>query len=145
MDRRIQELFDKRLLRKIPIDKEKINSGIKISLSKLEEAKKLSNAGFFGNAALSAYTSMFHASRALLYSRGIQEKSHYATYIYIKEKFSDKIPLSLINSFNSSREIRHNLLYGEEIEISEEDSESLILDAEDFLEEVKKILKDEVL
>lgn len=141
MERDIQYLFEKKLLIKIPVSIEKINSSIKIAEMKLIEAKNLFNAEFFNNALLSAYTSMFHASRALLYKDGIQEKSHYAVYIYIRELFSDKIPKSLINSFNNCREMRHNILYGENSEVDKEESENIILDAEDFLEEVKKILE----
>jgi uncharacterized protein (UPF0332 family) len=142
MEKGIDELFNKRLLRKIPVDKEKVNLSIKIAEKKLNEAKRLSESGFFSNALLSSYTSMFHASRALLYKEGVQEKSHYAVYFYIKERFSGKIPMSLINSLNHYREIRHNILYGEESEIEEDDSENSIIDAEDFLEEIKKIIKD---
>ena len=133
METDIDELFRNRLLRRIPINLEKVNSSIRIAQTKLEEAKKLFECDFFNNVVLSAYTSVFHASRALLYSQGIQEKSHYATYFYIKEKFSDKIPNSLINSFNNYRKIRHDILYGEEPEIEKDDSENAILDAEDFL------------
>jgi uncharacterized protein (UPF0332 family) len=140
MEKDIDYLFEKKLLRKIPLDIEKVNSSIKIAERKLTEAKNLFNAEFFSNALLSAYTSMFHASRALLYKEGVQEKSHYAVYMYIKEIFSDEIPKSLINSFNNYREMRHNVLYGEEAEVEKEDAENSILDAEDFLEEVKKIL-----
>ncbi len=140
MKKDIDELFEKRLLRRIPVDMDKVYSSIKISETKLTEAKKLFNADFFSNVLLSAYTSMFHASRSLLYKEGIQEKSHFASYIYIREIFSDKISKALINSFNNYREIRHNILYGEESEIEKEDAENALQDAEDFLEEVKEIL-----
>ncbi|MEK6913704.1 MAG: HEPN domain-containing protein [Nanoarchaeota archaeon] len=141
MEKDIDYLFEKKLLRKIPLDIEKVKSSIKIADMKLTEAKELFDAEFFSNALLSVYTSMFHASRALLYKNGVQEKSHYAVYMYIKEIFSDKIPKSLINSLNSYREMRHNILYGEEAEVERENSENALLDAEDFLEEVKKILE----
>ena len=140
MKKDIDELFEKRLLRKIPVDVNKVYSSIRISEAKLTEARKLFDAEFFSNVLLSAYTSMFHASRALLYKKGIQEKSHFASYIYVREIFSDKLSKNLINSFNNYREIRHNILYGEESEIEKEDAENAIQDAEDFLEEVKEIL-----
>ncbi len=133
------ECFKKRILRKIPPNLEKANSSIKIAEIKLSEAKKLFDAEFFNNSVLSVYTSMFHAVRAILYKEGIQEKSHYATYIYINEKYSSKIPKHLINSFNILREDRHEILYGFDRDISEGDAETAILDAEEFLEEVKKI------
>src|SRR3989344_7725174 len=103
--------FKERKLKKIPIDKDKVKKSIEIAEMKLEEAKKLFSSEFFNNAVLSAYTSMFHSARALLYSDGIQEKNHYATYFYLREKFSRKISKDLLNSFNNYREIRHELLY----------------------------------
>jgi len=134
--------FEKRKLRKIPIDNEKIKRSLEIAHIKLEEAKKLFSSDFFNNVVLSAYTSMFHSARALLYKEGIQEKSHYATYFYIKEKFSGKISQSLLVSFNNYRDVRHELLYGY-CNLEEKDAENAILDAENFLEEIKKVLENE--
>lgn len=133
--------FKERKLRNIPVDLEKSKKSLEIAKSKLEEAKKLFSADFYNNSILSVYTSMFHASRALLYKDGIQEKSHYAVYIYIKEKYSDKIPKNLLNSFNNLREERQEILYGFEEDVLKEDVEDAILNAEDFLEKVKEILK----
>ena len=139
----IDELFEKKLLRKISKDKEKIKTSLKIAETKLGEAKKLFSADFYGNALLNVYTSMFHASRAILYRDGIQEKSHYAVYIYLKEKFSDKIPLELLNAFNYLREERHEFLYGFEEDITKKETENAILDCEEFLEVAKEILKND--
>lgn len=141
MGQKIDELFKKRLLRKVSLDKEKVNSSIKIAEAKLGEAKKLFEADFFSNAVLSAYTCMFHSARALLYLDGIQEKSHYATYVYLREKFSNEISNSLMNSYNHHKDLRHEILYGFESEIKKDESENAILDAEDFLEEVKKLIE----
>ncbi len=136
----IKDCFRNRILKKIPPNLEKTNSSIRIAEAKLEEAKKLFSAGFFSNAILSVYTLMFHSARALLYKDGIQEKSHYATYIYIKEKYSKNLSQNLLNSFNLLREDRHEILYGFEENISKEEVENAILDAEDFLMEVKNLL-----
>jgi len=138
----INELFEKKLLRKISRDLEKVKTSLKISASKLEEAKRLFSSEFYGNALLNIYTSMFHASRAILYNEGIQEKSHYGVYVYLKEKFSDKIPKELLNSFNYFREERHEFLYGFEEDPSRKEVEESILDSEEFLEITRRILKD---
>ena len=135
----INDCFEKRILRKINPDLEKAKKSLEISEAKLEKAKKLFNSEFYSDALLSVYTAMFHASRSLLYKEGVQEKSHYATYIYIRERYSSKIPQKLINSFNLLREERHEVLYGFEEDVSKEEIEEAILDAEEFLEEVKKI------
>lgn len=132
--------FEKRKLRKIPFDKEKVMKSLSIADVKLKEAKKLFSSDFFGNSLLSAYTSMFHSARALLYNDGVQEKSHYATYFYVKEKFSGKISKGIMVAFNAYRDVRHELLYGYS-QIAKEDSKSALLDAENFLKEVKKILE----
>jgi uncharacterized protein (UPF0332 family) len=136
----VDECFRERLLRKISVDKDKINNSLKISENKLNRARKLFDNDFFDEAFLSAYTCIFHAARALLYKDGIQEKSHFATHLYIKERYCNIIPDYLIEGFLNYQLERHQILYGFETEISQEKSENIILDAEDFLEEVKKIL-----
>ncbi|MEK6824099.1 MAG: HEPN domain-containing protein [Nanoarchaeota archaeon] len=135
----INDCFEQRLLRKISPDIEKSKKSLQIAKTKLDEAKKLFDAGFFNNSLLSIYTSMFHASRFLLYKDGIQEKSHYAVYIYLKEKYSGKISQKSLNSFNVLREERHEILYGFEENISSEDVENALLDAEEFLEEIRNL------
>jgi len=139
----VDELIEKRELRKIEICKEKVLKSIEIAEIKFDEAKRLFSAGFFGTAFLTIYTSMFHAARALLYKDGIQEKSHFSVYIYLNERYSKKIPKSLLNSFNEFRNARHEILYGFEGNYKREEVESAILDGEDFLEEVKKLIENE--
>ncbi len=137
----VKDCLKERILRRTSPSLEKTQLSIKIAESKLEEAKKLFAADFFNNSVLSAYTSMFHVARALLYKDGIQEKSHFAVCIYLNEKYSNKIPKNLLNSFNVLRENRHRILYGIEQDVSKEDAESAVLDSEDFLMEIKKILE----
>lgn len=136
----IDRLFNEKLLRRIKKDAEKVKSSLSIAGIKLDEARRLFSAEFYGNALLNVYTSMFHSARAILYNDGVQEKSHYAVYVYLRENFSSKIPLSLLNSFNRLREERHEILYGFEEEISDNFVETAIFEAEEFLEEVMKIL-----
>ena len=138
----VNDCFKERLLIRIPPNREKVKSSIKIAESKLEEAKKLLDAGFLSNAILSAYTCMFHAARALLYGDGFQEKSHFAVFVYLNEKYSDKIPRSLINSFNNYRNERHDILYGFENYSGKEDAENAVITSEDFLFKIKEILGD---
>ena len=135
----IKDCFEQRILRKIKPDLEKANKSFEIANSKLEKAKELFNADFFSDALVSIYTSMFHASRSLLYKDGVQEKSHYAVYIYLKEKYSKNISQKSLNIFNGLREDRHKILYGFEENILKEEVESAFLDVEEFLEEVKKL------
>ena len=137
----VDECVKKRLLRKITPSNEKSKSSIKIAEAKLENSKELFKADFFNESIISAYTSIFHSCRALLFKDGIQEKSHYATYIYIKENYSDKLSKELINSFYHYQLERHNILYGFEIlEYSKDEAEEAIINAECFLGKIKKVL-----
>jgi uncharacterized protein (UPF0332 family) len=137
---KIEELFKQRLLRKISPSKEKSISSLRISENKLIESKKLFEFGFFNQSLITAYTSMFHAARALLYYEGIQEKSHYAICVYLKERYSDRIPINILNSYDNYRIERHEALYGFEYEAKKEDAKSALQDCEELLKKVKEIL-----
>ncbi len=140
--RNIEDCFKFRLLRKIKPDKEKSKLSLKISEERLNRAKEAVELKFFEFAVLEAYMAMFHAARALLYCDGIQEKSHFALYLYLKEKYSDKIPLYIINFLNIHRIERHEALYGFEYKPKKDDALTAIEDAEIFVKEVKKALKE---
>ena len=83
---------------------------------------------------------MFHSARALLYKDGVQEKSHICVVIYLREKYSHKIPPYLIQSLDNLRRERHENLYGLEFIVEEKDAEIGIKDAEQFIKIVKEIL-----
>ena len=84
----IDDCFRFRLLRKINPDEEKTKRSLEISEQRLKEAKKALELNIFQYAIIEAYMAMFHAARALLYKDGVQEKSHFAMSIYLKEKYS---------------------------------------------------------
>jgi len=136
----VNDCFKKRILKKIPIDKNKVDGSFRISLNKLERSKRLLNSDFFNESIVSSYTSMFHASRALLYPDGLQEKSHYAVYIYLNEKYSNMISKELLNAFFNYQKERHDVLYGFNSDFSKEDAEDAVLYAEDFLYEIRRII-----
>ena len=83
---------------------------------------------------------MFHAARALLYRDGVQEKSHYAISIYLKEKYSNKIPMPIINLLEIHRIERHESMYGLEYKPEKKDAELAIQDAQSFVREIKNLL-----
>lgn len=77
---KLEELFEKRLLRKITPDLPKSEKSMKTAHKFLKDAANMQNKSGENFVILAAYTAMFHAARAVLYKDGIQEKSHYATY-----------------------------------------------------------------
>jgi len=137
----LEECFEKRLLRKIKPDYEKAKRSIEVAEDKLKKARDALDKGFLDACLVYGYTSMFHSARSLLYKDGIQEKSHACIILYLKEKYSDKIPYYLIQSLDSFRKERHEALYGLDFEISKKDVSLAIKDAEQFIEVVKSLLK----
>ncbi|MEK6898653.1 MAG: HEPN domain-containing protein [Nanoarchaeota archaeon] len=134
------DFFNERKLRKIAPDLNKSRQSLKIAESKLAEAKELLRAEFYSQAMLSAYTSMFHSARAILYKEGIQEKSHYAVYIYLKENYSNLLSGELLESFLNHQNERKEILYGLDYNPNKNEAESSIEDAELFFVEVTGIL-----
>jgi len=135
----LNELFEQRLLRKIPIDIDKVSKSLEMADKFLKDAENLLRKKIFNFVILAAYSSMFHSSRALLYNKGIQEKSHYAVMIYLKEKYSGVLG-NLIFEFSSARKQRHQGLYGLDYEFEEEDCEHIISVAKEFNKKIKQIL-----
>ncbi len=136
----LEECFRKRLLRKISPDKLKSGNSLKIAENKLLRAKELFAKDFFNEVLVSAYTSIFQSARALLYLNGVQEKSHFATILYLEKNYSKKISSYLIEAFKVYQLDRHKVLYDLLDEISSEEAELSIEDAEGFLIEIKELI-----
>lgn len=136
--RNVEDCFRFRLLRKIKPDKEKTKRSLEIAKKSLSEAEEVLKLGIFDFVILKSYMAMFHAARALLYRDGIQEKSHYAIFIYLKEKHSDKIPLHVLNFLNIHRIERHEAIYGLEYKPEKQDALVALEDAKVFVKEIAK-------
>ena len=136
----LEDCFKFRLLRYIKPDKEKTKRSIEVSKQRLNEAEMAFKFKIFKYVLLESYMAMFHSARALLYKDGIQEKSHFALFIYLKEKYSNKIPLHILNLLNIHRLERHESLYGLDYQPSEEDALISIKDAKDFIKEIEKYI-----
>ncbi|MFH1393938.1 MAG: HEPN domain-containing protein [Candidatus Micrarchaeota archaeon] len=125
-------------------DSGKAIKSLDLAKNKISKAETEYGAGIFDNAVVSAYTSMFHAARALLFRDGFKEKNHYAVCRYLKEAYGNRIEKKYVTELNTLRTIRHKVIYGDEnIDIKEvqmSEAESSIEMARGFLESVKKII-----
>lgn len=120
---------------------EKSIRSVDMAKLKLDKARDLFDSEIFDMALVNAYISMFHSGRALLFRDGVREKSHFGLYIYLIEKYSDKIEQRFLNELNALRLERHEVFYGlEKTEIEEVEAESAIESAEAFLTAVKKLI-----
>src|SRR3989344_365551 len=137
----VDECFDKGLLKRDKPDKDKAIRSIEMAAFKLDKARNLFDKEVFDMALINAYISMFHAGRALLFKDGVREKSHYGLYIYLSEKYSDKLEQRFLNELNALRLERHEVFYGlDKDEVDEVEAESAIETAGSFLKSVKTLI-----
>ncbi|MDD5337019.1 MAG: HEPN domain-containing protein [Candidatus ainarchaeum sp.] len=132
------------LLKKVQPDAEKADSSLEMAGHKLELAQKEYTGGIYENAVVSAYASMFHSARSLLFRDGYKERSHYALFVYLDEKYANRIERRYLNEFNALRLERHELMYGLDMEeeVKQAQAEDAIGIAAGFLEAVKKLKTD---
>lgn len=138
--RTVDECFRLRLLRSIPPDEHKSKRSLELAEQRLRDGGEALKLKFFSYAVLEAYMAMFHAARALLYRDGIQEKSHFAIGVYLREKYAQKVPLAITNLLNIHRIERHEAMYGLEYKPNEQDASLALEDAQTFIQHIKKVL-----
>lgn len=139
MSFKFKQLLGERRLTKIKPDRKLVLKEIKGAKSDLETARKSLQDKNFKWATIQGYYSIFHAARALLYSKGFREKSHYALFVAIRELFRDELDLSLIQGFEDAMNLRQTADYG--LTFSEEGAIDVIETAEKFLLTTKEVLK----
>ena len=81
---------------------------------------------------------MFHSARALIFSKGYREKSHYALLLALRELFEEKLE-NTIERFEEAMDLREEADYG--LRFSEEGAIAVIEGAKRFIEKTKAILK----
>lgn len=91
-------------------------------------------------ATIQAYYSMFHASRALLYSKGYRERSHFCVVAGIEHLFAEEGQLDMkwVRALQNAMSLREDADYADEY--SKDGAEASISNAEGFLKEAERIL-----
>lgn len=137
----IRRLIEERSLTRIRVDKDRIIKEMKGASYDLERAKKSLNDRDFKWTTIQAYYAMFHAARALLYSRGYREKSHRALLTAIRELFlrSGELNSELIEDLRNAMDLREEADYG--MTFSEAGAEEVVETAGDFIQRTEELLK----
>lgn len=138
----VDECLRDGILAKIAPDAMKAESSLRMAAHKLSLAEKEMEHGIYENAIVSAYTAMFHSARALLFRDGFKERSHYAVFVYLNEKYAGRLEKKYLNGLNALRLQRHELMYWIEWaeETTKEETQEIIGAAEGFLAAVKKLI-----
>jgi len=89
---------------------------------------------------IQGYYAMFHAARALIYSQGYREKSHYCLAVALRALFADegKMDAQLVRDFFSAMNLREAADY--EADFSQSGAKAVITSAEKFIEKAAAIL-----
>ena len=142
-DMALAKCFEDRLLRRERSDMLKARKSLETAGRKLAEAGSLAQAGFESAAMVTAYASMFHAGRALLFRDGIVEKSHYCLVQYLRKEYAKtgRLQNELITMMDAYRSERHDVMYSlEGVRVKPNDVSAAISTAKKLVEEVKRLL-----
>jgi uncharacterized protein (UPF0332 family) len=135
----IARLPAERKLMSAQIGEGMITKEVEAAQTDLQEAQDSLQNNKFKWATIQDYYSMFHSARALLFSKGLREKSHYALLLAIRSLFSKEIEGSLIRQFEDGMTLRQEADYG--LKFSETGALDTINGAEKLLVKAKEILK----
>lgn len=111
---------------------------------KLEAAEYLLKGGFYNDAASRAYYSMFYAARALLSLKEIYPKAHKGVISkfgleFVKKGFVEDIYGRALTHAKDRREVAD---YDIEKDITQEEAELIVDDAEQFLARIKRAIRE---
>jgi len=125
-------------------EEEEIEILIERAKRRLDAAYHLFEDGFFEDAVSRAYYSMYFAAKALLLKKDITVKTH--------KGLLSKFGLEFVNegvveeyygrALRIAEELREEADYSISREITKEDAESIIEDAEKFLERIKRAIRE---
>lgn len=134
----LDECFEKGMLKRSQCGNEEIAGSLNLARNFLEKARGNLSLKYFDITLLLAYNSMFHSARALLFKKGMRERSHFCMIAFLKQEFrSDAEVVKSINILDSYRIARHGVQYGGHA-CSELDANEAIADAEEFLKLAEK-------
>jgi uncharacterized protein (UPF0332 family) len=140
----IQEFIDKGLIKKDDnIDSSQVLGVLKKSRRSIKSAKLLIEDDQENSYQL-AYEAMLLAGRALVFSFGFRPRAAglHKIVVDFSKKVLGKEIATLVFKFNKMRKIRHYLVYGTGLYISEVDSRNAISSAVKFLRYVIRFIKD---
>lgn len=135
------ECLRKGRLRKIQDAERLITKELATAKEDLSVAKEGLKSNRWKWSTIQAYYAMFHAARALLYSHGYSEHSHYCLRIAVEALFVQKglLDIRFIDALQAGKTMRENADY--EAEFSEMGARKLVKVAGEFFRAAQDCLK----
>ena len=117
-----------------------VKKEISVAKSDLSDAKAGYENERYKWSTIQGYYAIFHAARALIYSQGYREKSHYCLAVALRALFVDEgaMDAQLVRDFLNAMNLRESADY--EAEFSQSGAKAVIVSAENFIEKAIAIL-----
>jgi uncharacterized protein (UPF0332 family) len=117
-----------------------VKKEISVARSDLFDAKAGHDNGRYKWSTIQAYYAMFHVARALVFSEGYREKSHYCLAVALRAIFADskRMDAQLVRDFLNAMSLREAADY--ESDFSQAGAKAVIASADKFIEKAIAIL-----
>ena len=136
-----EECLRKHLIRKDESAIERVEKSLEISSRFLESARKNIEIEEYEMAEIAAYNAIFHAARALLFSKGYVERSHVCLIIALRHLYKNELEfIDYLDTFDKIRLSRHNIQYGG-VTTDKKETEYVLNFAREFLDVAMDLLK----
>jgi len=135
-----EHCIDKRWLVRMPEARYLVTKELEGAQDDLAEAEAGYERGSYKWSTIQSYYAMFHAARALLYSHGYREKSHYCLSVAIRHLFVSRGALdgTLVDDMDDARALREDADY--RTEFSEAGAHHNLNAARRLIKQVGKLL-----
>ncbi|MDD5614181.1 MAG: HEPN domain-containing protein [Candidatus Omnitrophica bacterium] len=141
MNIEFQKAIEKKRILPFAQGKQQVKKELKEAERDLAEALNRFQSRKYKYATITGYYSMFHSARALIYSKGYREKSHYYLLVALSSLFPDTslLPKELISQFHDAMILREDADYHGNF--TKEGADEVLNTAQDFLAAAKSIIK----
>lgn len=128
-------------IRRFPRGKSLVAKTLGTAQDDLREAEDRFKNKRYKYATITAYYSMFHSARALLYAKNYREHSHYCLIVALRALYVETrlLPGSLIEALGKGKRLREDADYYDRW--SEEGAEFALRAAKDFIKAAQKLTK----
>ncbi len=139
MSSEFQRMIEDRRLTRFRADRNLILKEMREAEADLNEAKDSLRRNKFKWTTIQGYYSMFHTARALVYTKNLREKSHYALLVALRDLWVGELGTKLIEDFGNIMRLREEADYG--LTFSETGAMETAKAAEAFFSKVRNLLK----
>lgn len=135
-----KECLSKGKIKKFSVVKDLVAKELKSAKDDLGSALNSFKDKSYKWATVQGYYAMFHCARALIYSKGYRERSHYCLIVAIKALFVAEglLDIRLVEAIQTAKTLRENADY--ESEFSKTSAQGLLDKTEELLEKTNEIL-----